>query len=157
MKTTRTKQPHVSAIHTEKFTLTAQPKQWFCKTSKRWELWDKFAKVEVCVRRVLIEDVLSVENKLLPTPPKFEVKQDVVLSLPVNAEGKSRKAYGHITGMNPTGTIIGVDVPKPPEWMYSLQRQRGVWMTGPIALQLFFDHTGNWTDIQGFNHFKIEA
>lgn len=157
MKSTRTKQPHVYAIHTEKFTLTALRGQWFCKTGKRWELWDKFARVEVCVRRVPIADVLSVENKLLPKRPKFVIGQFVNLQLQVDirVSACARIAKGRITGMNPNGTIMGVCITRPPEWFFALQRKRGLFASGPQDLQLFFDHTGNWTDIHGFNHFKI--
>lgn len=154
MKSRRKSHPEVTCIETYAATITAQPGQWFVSTGKRWELWDKCEGHEICVRRILNKNVLNIERKVIARR-KFMERQNVTLELAKNSEGQERRAYGHVTGVNPDSTIIGVDIPNPPEWMYSNLRRRGIFMSGPVALQLFFDHAGTWTDIYGFNHYRI--
>lgn len=147
--TSRIKHPEVTAIHTQALSVTAQPGQWFCLTPKCWELWDRFAGKQIKVRRILICDVLNVEKKF--TPPQFEREVDVTLQH-IDTPNKMR---GKVISSNPLGTIIYVNVQRPPAWFLQLLQQRGLFTNGPQDLQLFYDHTGNWTDIFGFNHFKI--
>lgn len=65
-------------------------------------------------------------------------------------------AVGRVMASNDTDpTIIRLEIGKPPDWLRRMEQLRGIIHNGPVEMELFRNHKGNWTWGQTLGEFSI--